>query len=215
MAFFALAAALAPSILGAISGSKANKSASKAAQKTQEQTDRANALNDANFKRIFEEFLKREDEARGIFKGLQGSGESEIKRAAEGSRARSKQSLVSRGLANTNRLETDRRGVDSLEAESLERLRRDLAFREIDTLGRFAGERLAFANTATVQGPSGQEIAAIQARQGQGNEALLSGISGIGSTFGDLFKRRSGSVPLATTQQASASAGQVQNFFTR
>ena len=132
-------------------------------------------------------FSQSETETRSLFNQRQGSGETEIRNRALEARSQSQQSLVSRGLANTSRLETEREGIGSRETEAIERLRQSLVFQRIGTLGEFQRQRLAFQERKIVQGPTAQQIGLLQQQKAKATQQIISGFGGLGTAFGSTF----------------------------
>lgn len=188
--FLAKALPFVAKALPFIGGLISNKSAKKGVQAGQAQQAEANRLNQVEFEKLLREFRASEADVGRQFGELEGVGVQELLNRGREARSQSQQSLVSRGLANTSRLESERESISGTTAEAIERLKRDLAFRRISTVSGLRSERFAFQANKTISGPSSQEIAALQGQVGRGNEAIIGGAQALGSSVGSFFKRR-------------------------
>ncbi len=192
MGFFALAI---PALIQAVGGALANKSANKRLNRAEQQQAEANRLNEERFNQILAGFGQRDIEARAAFKKLEESGVAELRRQGGLARSQSQQSLVSRGLGGTSRLESEREGIGSRLANQIEQLRAQQSLNKINTLGEFQRQRLAFQERKVVQGPSAQQLGILQQQAGQGTSSILQGAQDIGTAFGGIFGRSSSVQP--------------------
>lgn len=187
MGFFASLIGPAIGLVGSILGSK---SSSKQLDRAQQQQALANQLNEERFQEILNEFRLRESKAEQEFNKLEGLGVSALERAGRNERSRSQQSLVSRGLANTSRLESGREGIDARVREAIERLKAQQSLNRINVLGGFKGEQLAFQERKVVQGPSQAQIGLLQQQRLSSSNDLIGSIGDLGLAFGKTFSSR-------------------------
>ncbi len=183
-------AALIPAVGSLISGLLGNKSANKALSRAEQQQAEANRLNEERFNQILAGFGQRDIEARAAFNKLEESGVAELRRQGGLARSQSQQSLVSRGLGGTSRLESEREGIGSRLANQIEQLRAQQSLNRINTLGEFSRQKLAFQERKVVQGPSAQQLGILQQQAGQGTSSILSGAQDLGLAFGKFLKDR-------------------------
>ena len=212
MGFFAFLPALfkaLPAVASVVGGVLGNKSASKSLSRAEQQQAEANRLNEERFQEILAGFRRREFDAQTAFKTLEQSGVAELRRQGGLARSQSQQSLVSRGLGGTSRLESEREGIGSRLANQIEQLRAQQSLNKINTLGEFQRQRLAFQERKVVQGPSAQQLGILQQQAGQGTSSILSGAQDLGLAFGNLLGRNSGS----TVQPTSFRPNPAGDFF--
>lgn len=178
-------ASLASSAIGA-------KGAKKAVGLSADAQALANKQNEELFQSVLAEFRVRERETRGILNDVGKAGETGIRNQEIAAKSQSQQNLVSRGLANTTRLESASRKIGTDAQAAIENLKADIAFRKAGILSKEKGELLNFAGSKVITGPNPRDVSRLADRSAQADQNLIGSIGAAGSTFGRIFKNLRG-----------------------